>query len=209
MAKLLEKNIQLLIISLEDLNKENFLIPYQTKYNEVLRCCIELLKKNNYAIIKKPKSAKNVVNTKGLIDLYYHILVRVTKISPYRNDTIDFTIAKKLIENIQLSTGFDYKTSLMRAVNLIEGVFKYRKDLNIEPDVLRSFSVFGQGKLSWITDRVVSLLNKEMYNNDILMAKADLLAEEYAKNNNVEFGLPNLQELAEEIGKEHGKEKRN
>ena len=114
-----------------------------------------------------------------------------------------------MLKAIQKSTGFDRATALTCCVNIVEGVFIYREILNVEPHILKSFTIFGQGKLAWITDRVISLLNRELYDESKLMRAAELIADEYAEKNNIEFGLPNLQELAEEISKENGKEKRN
>jgi len=193
--------------AIEELKKKEEFLPYSSRYTNVIAQCRQLLLDNDYAVIKKPKSAKHIKNIKGLVDLYYSLLVRLTTITPYRNDAKDLTTAKRLVKSVQDSTGFDYDNALIRAINIVEGLFKYRKMLNLETHVLTSFSVFGQGKLAWITERIVTLINKELYDETRLMARADAETEAYVKKKNIVFGWDDLESISEKIRRDNGKKR--
>ena len=186
--------------ALAELKLGNALIPESFLLDNVLVKCSTLLVKNNYAVIKKPRAALKVKDTKGLVDLYYHILSATTDITPYRNDKIDITIAKRLVKHIQESTGLNHELSIVKCINIVEGLFLYKKQLNLNPESMTTFKVFGQDRLGWITEKIVYLLNKEAHDQARLIARADVATEVYAKKHNIQFGWDDLEELANKLG---------
>jgi len=206
-----DKYIKELGFALDGVINESPLIPEKIRYATLLGACINILKKNNYAVIKQPKAAARVKNSKNLVDLYYHLLQFKYggSITPCRNDKVDFTIAKLFVTKIQNSSKIERDMALSKCVKIIEGVFKYSKELNIHPEVLTSFRLFGQGKLGWITERVISLLNNKLYDDSDWINKVDKDTEKYAEDNNIEFGLPNLEELANKVRRNLNGKKEN
>jgi len=186
--------------AIEEFNSGNLLIPESFLLDTILSKCRDLLICNNYAVIKKPRTALKVKNTKGLVDLYYFILNATTNLIPYRNDKIDLSIAKALLAFIQTSTGLDRQLSLVKATNIVEGLFIYKKQLNLDPEIMTTFKVFGQDKLGWITNKIIYLLNKEQCDEAKLVTRADANTEMYVKKNNIQFGWDDLEEIANNLG---------
>jgi hypothetical protein len=186
--------------SLKELKIGNPLIPKSFLLDNVLSKCGLLLVKNNYAVVKKPRAALKVTNIKGLVDLYYHILTATTTLIPYRNDKTDIPIAKSLIKHVQESTGLNYELSLVACINIVEGLFLYKKQLNLNPEIMTTFRVFGQDKLGWITEKIIYLRNKDANDDAILIARADADTKAYAERHDVQFGWDDLEELANKIG---------
>lgn len=186
--------------ALKEMKEGNPLIPESFLLDSVLTKCRDLLVRNNYAVIKKPRTALKVKNVKGLVDLYYYILSATTNLTPYRDDKIDLVTAKRLVKHVQSSTGLNYELSLVKCIKIVEGLFVYKRQLNIHPEVMTTFKVFGQDRLGWITEKIVFLLNKEAHNEARLVASADAAADAYAKKHNIKFGWEDLEELANKIG---------
>ncbi len=186
--------------ALEEMKEGNPLIPDSFLLDTVLTKCRNLLVKNNYAVIKKPRTAQRVKDVKGLVDLYYYILNATTNITPYRDDKIDIITAKRLVKHVQTSTSLSYELSIVKCINIVEGLFRYKKQLDLHPEVMTTFRVFGQDKLGWITEKIVFLLNKEAHNEARLVATADAATEAHVKKHNIQFGWDDLEELANNIG---------
>jgi len=201
-----DKYIKELNNALVSLKDDNSLISDRIKYDNLLTACISIIKHNNYAVIMRPKGAKNTKVAKDLVALYYHLAqFHLGQITLYRNDKVDFPIAKRLVEKMQFSTKLEYKDAISKCVQIIEGLFKYRKELNLHPKTFTSFSLFGQDKLGWITERILSLINDELYDDSEWITRIDAAAELYAEKNNIEFGFPDLEKLANEIRKKNEK----
>jgi len=186
--------------ALEEMKAGNPLIPESFLLDNVLTKCRDLLVRNNYAVIKKPRTALKVKDIKGLVDLYYYILNATTDLTPYRDDKIDLTTAKRLVKHVQSSTGLDYELAIVKCINIVEGLFRYKKQLNLNPEIMTTFKVFGQDRLGWITEKIVYLLNKEAHDEARLISRADADADAYVKRHNIKFGWEDLEELANKIG---------
>jgi len=201
-----DKYIKELNNALVSLKDDNPLIPDRIKYNNLLTACIGIIKQNNYAVIMKPKGAEKVKTTRDLVDLYYYLLqFNLRSITPCRDDVVDLSIAKKFVKKIKDSTQLEYHDALAKCVEIVEGLFKYHNELNLNPMTYTSFRLFGQDKLGWITERILSLLNDELYDDSDWINRVDAASEIYAEKNNIEFGFPDLEELANEIRRKNAK----
>jgi hypothetical protein len=201
-----DKNIKELNNALVSLKDDTPLIPDRIKYNNLLTACINIVKQNNYAVIMKPKGSEKVKTTRDLVDLYYYLLqFNLGKVTPCRDDMIDLSIAKRFVKKIKDSTKLEYHDALAKCVEIVEGLFKYHNELNLNPQTFTSFKLFGQDKLGWITERILSLINDELYDDSDWINRVDASSEVYAEKNNIEFGFPDLEELANEIRRKNGK----
>lgn len=179
--------------ALKSLEVDDFLIPTAHKFDIVLDRCIKLLVMNDYVVIKKPKAVKIIKDIKGLVGLYYFLLQQnYPKIKPYRDDKADWAIAKALVTRIKESSGFNDDDALIKATQIVEGLFIFKESMGIRLDVLASFKVFGQAEMGWVTKKVIELLNKSLEDEVLLSHVAEEEAEAYAKRKKIEFGYKDI-----------------
>ena len=188
------------LLALEE--ADNPLLPESAKFNAVLVQCTKLLKSEGYPVLKKVRSSGEIKNIKDLVEYYYAQLVNRTNITPYRNDKTDLSIAKRLVKQVQFSTGYTDEAALSKCIEIVRGIFTYSSELNLKPETMVSFSIFGQDKLAWITQRIIELINRDANDEARLIAQADREAEVYLKTSGIELGWDDLDELVERLDKE-------
>lgn len=182
--------------AITDLEADNFLIPEESRFNNVLKECVTLLKKHNYVIKFVTKLTDTVKDTRGLVAYFYYLLEnRHANIVPFKDEIVDLTIAKAFVDKVKQITDFDFKTSLGLCAKLVEIVFRFEEEFNFNPDTLYSFRIFGQKEMHWVTEKAISIYNKEINDDFLLVKDADRETEAYERTHNIKFGFDNLEEL--------------
>ena len=182
--------------SILNLETDNFLIPEESRFRKVLDSCASLLKKHNHVVKYIPKMTNVIKDYKGLVRYFYYLLENIhPETIPFKDEIIDIVVAKAFVKRIQELTELDLKSSLGMCAKLIEIIFKFEKDFNFDPGTLYNFRIFGQKEMHWVTDKAISIYNKALKDDLILVAQADKDTEEYEKTHDIKFGFDNLEEL--------------
>lgn len=195
-------DIKLLKQAIDTLEGNSPLIPEESRFNAVIKECVALLRANGYEVKKLPERLKTVKSLKALVDQFYLVLkFRHRDVVPYREDKVDLSIAKALVNKVMELTGLDYNMAINFASNLIDIIFKFEKEFNFEPGSLYSFRIFGQDKMAWVTDKAIRIYNREANNEDELMRMADKATEDYRRKHNVELGYGSVEDIQKLIEK--------
>jgi len=106
---------------------------------------------------------------------------------PYRDEYGDLKIAKDLINKLKKDYELNQQQALDMAIRIVETVFKYRKEFSFNLEVIVSFRIFGQDKMSWVTRKAIQLINRELNDEARLMAIADKESAEKSRKGNLTF----------------------
>jgi len=185
-----------LISSIDTFKEGNFLQPNSTLFDAVLSNCILLLEKHSFAVTKCETYTNNVRDLPSLVNHYYNFLrFKRSDIQANREIGADLAVAKALMGYIETNYSFNRKQSLAFASKLIITLFDNLSTLKIEDHILAMFrGVFGQKKMAWITESIITCLNKEELRTARAAAQADIDTEKYIKLKNVQFGWFNGEE---------------
>lgn len=174
--------------ALDEFNSNNFLITDEKKTEVLANRCIEFLEDLGF-YIRSPIKKTDVTNTQKLITCYYNSLCNaIPDILPVRDEKKDLSIAKQLVDRLRLDFDLKKADALSMSENMIIILLRNWEIYGIDKGLLCSFSVFGQGKLKFVTDRVISTLNSSKYNEEIAAALADDWAEAYLNDNGKKLG---------------------
>jgi len=164
--------------------------------------CVEFLKCRGYKV-SKPQQYINskVKDLKDLVTLFYSLLDRkldgTNYTMSYRNNlTKDLTIAKRFVESRMEANGISRDVALKECANIIQTVFKHYNDFNFK--YLISFSIFGQKKLGWITEKAIHILNNSLRGEVEDRAEA-MRQEALAMQDMNSLGYQDIDELLEKI----------
>ena len=179
------KNIQQ---ALDVLDSNNFLMTDEKKIDAVVSSCIEFLESFGF-YIRKPLKKSAVNTTQMLVTYYYNSLYnKVPDILPVRDEEKDRAIAKQLVERLKTDFDLKKKDALAMAENMVIILLRNWEVYGIDKGLLCSFAVFGQGKLKFVTDRIISTLNSSKYSEELSVTLADDWAESYLNENGNELG---------------------
>jgi hypothetical protein len=196
----LVKEVKKIKNAIYELEKTTPLISEESRFEVVLKECVDVLKRHQYSVKKIHKTKYGVSSNLDLIDLFYHRLrEHCPNIAPYRENIVDLSIAKELVEHVKEMTGFEYKEALGFCVEIVELVFEHKDDFGIDPNLMCNFRIFGQGNMSWVTEKAIYIYNRKKEDLTRLMRQADIETEEYEKNKNIEFGFGNLDDILKNL----------
>ena len=191
------KNIQ---SAIDAFSATNFLVPDSYKKNQLSKACILYLEQNNYFVNKKPEITKGITNTAQLILWHYNLLIHKfgNSIQPNRNKVRDMVTAKQFISHIKESMCVGYEQALVICANIIKVVIHRYDEVGLhDRSMLSSFSIYGQNKLGWVTQKALNIINNDVEREQAELIKSDKMAEEYLKEHeNLDLGFPDLEELA-------------
>lgn len=154
-------------------------------YDEIEDSCIEFLSKSDYKVVKKPKNAKikrvdELRNKFYNLKKFYHVESKCEiSSSPKRDEAILSRFVSNRVEEL----GCSKEKALSDCSFIIESLFKYEKDLGLDEEV--GIGVFGTDKCKWITDRVISMANRD--NDRINEYMMDQLVVSYGHEHEDEF----------------------
>lgn len=121
---------------------------------------IELLRDKGYTIIEPMGEVDFVKTTSQLVKFFYATLHRYKPDCQYaysKSSKRDLAIAKSLVDS-RVNAGSSRSRAIQECCAIIEALFKYESLLNLSFEVT-SFSALGQDKMSWVTEKVLTILN--------------------------------------------------
>jgi hypothetical protein len=131
--------------------------------NECLQKHIDILRENGYVVIAPSVlDATSVKNATELVDLFYSFLQycnQERKIHYAKASKKDLGLANKFIKHRQVICG-NKKKALQECVAIVKCVIKYEELYKFD-EPLHSFDYFGNDKMKWVTDKAISIINKE------------------------------------------------
>lgn len=196
------RHIRALQNALEELEKPNFLMPDEARFQSVLRECALLLKDNNYVVRVIPEIMIDVKNLRGLVALFYNELTHFhPNTIQYRDENSDLRIAKLLVNKLMEITSVKRSLAIAFAAELVRILFRHEKEFSFEPGSLYSFRIFGQAKMSWITEKAIRIYNREANDVNHLVKIADWKTERYEKEHKIDFGYGSKEEIQKLIDK--------
>lgn len=195
-------DIKTLQHALDVLDQHSFLMPEDSRFNDVLRECVKLLRDNHYTVKVIPKIMKNVKNLRGLVALFYNELTYYhSDTVQFKDEKVDMTIAKNFVKKIRELTSLDYVPAIAFCANLIQTVFKYEKEFGFKPGTLYNFRVFGQKEMKWVTEKALYIYNRERHDEEAMIHQADIETEQYEKTHDISFGYGSEEEIKKLIDK--------
>lgn len=167
MGKSVLSNLQEAVIA----SKQTNIFGSQDTDQRVKDACVEYLKFHGYRVTEPKVFDKKINNTRDLVEYFYMRLNSMDskKFATSYNKTRDMVAAKRFVESRMAVTGANKDYTLNECGEIIRTIFDNYKDFNFKYDI--NFSVLGQGKLKWITDKAIQLMNK----------KLEIKEEEYAE----------------------------
>jgi hypothetical protein len=139
--------------------------------------CCRYLRFKGYSIFSPKKFSRKINGLDDLISYFYLLLNNRNKdgfMTSY-NIVRDRVIAKRFLESRINISGANKEYALNECGEIIKTVFENEKEFNFKYEI--TFAIFGQGKLKWITDKAISIMNakvKEKYDieSDVIRNRA-------------------------------------
>ena len=107
----------------------------------------------------------NVKDVSGLVDYFYSRLFNkyeyLTRLT-IRNRSKEMFIASKFIESRMVDGDISKNTAIQECVDIIDTIFEYEEEFCFKLPI-KDISILGQGKLSWITQKAVEIINRNSY----------------------------------------------
>jgi hypothetical protein len=162
---------------------------------------IDLLKDNGYYVIKEiPVEECFIKSSSDLIELFYSTLQFFNPERPIHYSQsvgVDKKVASSFVKSRML-TGCNKKRALLECANIIKCIIMNEDKLSLSFKIT-SMSILGQDTLKWVTDRAISILNREAYDVEYKEArdfddKLYLIHEQEAIDN-IEEEVNNLKGL--------------
>jgi len=145
--------------------------------------CVDYLKYKGYSVKEPLLCPYKIKKLTDLIALFYVLLSKHNDKDTivYKNEKQDLRIAKYFVESIQHTDGLSKQAAMDHCASIIQTVFK-----NIDRfkfNIPLTFGVFGQQKMSWVTELSIKILNEkiEKYKELRLEKKIDEMLLRYNK----------------------------
>jgi hypothetical protein len=171
---------------------------------ELTKACVDFLKYKGYGI-KEPVECvvKDIDTIDKLIGYFYDRLrqERPEYKSVYVHETRDRMIAKRFIMKQQDLSGLSYQAALKECVEIVKTVLDHYDEFHFKFQI--NFSIFGNDKLGWVTDRAIEIINKKYKakREDDYQKKLDSVIAHAAKDET--FGYDDLDALLEQLEEEN------
>ena len=164
----------------------------------------EILMRAGYRIIDPVIVNAEINNKRKLRDYFY---MRLDSKHPNRqrrrmpNIKYDMQIIGRFVES-QMN-GISEKSAIQECVSIINTLFDYEEEFNFKYPIA-DIGILGQGKMSWITEKAIELLNRKRNTTveDKARRKADAIEESY--DIDAEERLTNLDDLLKKMEANNG-----
>lgn len=124
--------------------------------------CSEYLSSKGYKVVH-PRYKTRVKSVEGLVDYFYDMYSRSLDrsgewVPVYRNNRMqDLGTAKRFVESRMEASGIDKETAIKECAEIIKTVVENFDEFGFKKAL--SFSIFGQDKCAWITQKAMGILN--------------------------------------------------
>jgi hypothetical protein len=128
-------------------------------YDELDAVCKDYLIFRGYRVSDKVKEKPITTRLDDLPSYFYNILRhRYPKVLCSEDKTRDRVVAKHFLASRQ-KNGVNKKVAFQECMDIIDSFFDNMEEFQLKPPV--GFTIFGQGKAVWITNKAVELLYKK------------------------------------------------
>lgn len=169
---------------------------------ELSEVCATYLKFKGYKVVKPVVGKFNVKTLDELICFFYSLLdlKHPNYVNSYRNIVKDRVIAKKFVAARMNTSSSNKKEALNECTEIIKTIFNYENEFHFKYEI--RFNIFGQGKMGWITDKAIQIINRELkYKRE---DEAEKRIEEMIKAQDTSnLGFDNLQEILDKLEKKN------
>lgn len=129
---------------------------------KIMESCVRYLRHYGYTVVSPKKFKRKMKSTDDLIH-YFYLLLNIKCPEDYAtsyNTNKDRSIAKQFIESRMILTGTGKDYALNECGEIISTIFKHYDEFNFMYAI--NFSIFGQNKLKWVTDRALQIMNRKL-----------------------------------------------
>lgn len=129
---------------------------------KVMDVCVRFLRHKGYTVVV-PKIFKRKMKSIDDLIRYFYLLANSKHPENYAtsyNNSKDRSIAKQFVEGRMNITGAGKDYALNECGEIISTIFDNYDEFNFT--YVLSFSIFGQDKLKWVTDRAIQIMNKKL-----------------------------------------------
>lgn len=138
-------------------------IQFEKSEEEQTEDAVELLVGKGYIVISRAQLKKtSVKKVADLIDFFYSLLQYYNRDRDihYSSSKKDLRMAKNFIKSRQEITGAKKSQAISEAAAIVECVIKYEDKFGFKTPI-NSFSCFGQNAMKWVTNKAISIINRE------------------------------------------------
>ena len=187
---------------IEDLHKDTPLVTDGRKVDLVIEQCRTLIH-----TVDINKADEILITNNNILIQYFYNMVQNSQpeVKVSINNKRDLATCKRMLSSIsQVYDITDKKLIYKYAKEIINTVIENYKDFNFSPFMSGSFIMFDTGDSTyWVTEKAFAIMNDIEKNEDKLSAAADKAADTHAEKMLEEdpdfFGMPGLEELAENV----------
>jgi len=128
----------------------------------LLEVCVEYAKHHGCSVKLPSQYSADINKLDDLVSLFYRLYERhyPDNITPYNSETRDRKVAKLFVAGRVKADGISKEKALEQCGAIIEAVFKHKEELNFESSP--SFNMFGSDNMSWLTNKVLDLMVKDV-----------------------------------------------
>lgn len=164
---------------------------------KVLENCVEYLRHYGYTVISPKKFEKQIKNSRDLIEYFYELLNRQTpgNYATSYNEVRDLKIAKSFVEGRMAASGTSKEYALNECGEIVKTIFDNYDEFNFKYQL--NFSIFGQSKLKWVTDRAIQIMNKKLYEKE--EEEAEVLRQKALDSYEDDHGFSDIDEILRRI----------
>lgn len=172
-------------------------------YENLELACVKFLKHRGYTVVIPKTFKTKIKTTQDLIELFYDRLNKMDVSNHKHSSTAgkDNAVAKRMLDGRMAATGASKEYSLGECGEIVNTLFDNLDKFNFKYSL--SFSVFGQSKLKWVTDKIIDIMNeKKAKDNE---KKAESIADEIIQNTDTsDLGFSDLDDILKRMEEENG-----
>ena len=130
--------------------------------DKIVEESVRYLRFKGFKVIEPKKFKSNIKNIDDLIK-YFYLLINAKHSNEYAlsyNLGKDRSIAKKFVVNRMAVTGASKEYALNECGEIISTIFEHYDEFKFKYAL--NFSILGQKKSKWITDKAIQLMNKKL-----------------------------------------------
>lgn len=130
---------------------------------DLVKACIDFIREKGYSVTKPIETTVSAIRTLDDLIAYFYGRLKNERRDEYKavyiNSSRDRKIAKGFVENRMKINGLNRSTALQECAEIVKIVldnydlFHFKYQIN--------FSIFGNDKLGWVTERAIDIINKK------------------------------------------------
>jgi len=151
------------IISLCKQGDQNSLFDVDHIEKRLIPLCVGFLQECGFCISSPPVESFDGIKSYDDLIIYFYDLQKMksgNRFSSSYNLGKDRSIAARLVDSRMVASGCSKEVALQECGRLVKTLFDHIDEFNFDGNI--EFSIFGQDKLLWLTNRLLSIMNSEL-----------------------------------------------